>query len=407
MILYKQIIQNKEQGAANVMNESFWTKLLLSIVTLGGIAITTLIAAFITAMMGGIQFYTPLVLFAAAGLAVFAILSIWQLFGKRARRMILLSLTGLCLLATAGHEVKKAYLNSFGEIKEQEVDLHQYAPFQDHSKAAVLEEPATFTISESLPNLDGATALYPLYSAFTQAVYPEGRYEPYDKDSPVACMTTPEAYKRLIAGEADIIFAAAPSVAQELEAKHKGLELKLTPIGREAFVFFVNRHNPVQGLTTDQIKSIYSGEITDWSEVGGKNDTIRAFQRPEDSGSQTMLQKIMDDTPIMNPLKEDIASMMGGIIHQTANYRNYKNALGYSFLFYASEMNRSGDIHLLDINGIKPSRESIRSGEYPYAAEFYAVTAGSNNPNIKPFLEWILSPQGQELVEETGYTAIQ
>lgn len=70
-------------------------------------------------------------------------------------------------------------------------------------------------------------------------------------------------------------------------------------------------------------------------------------------------------------------------------------------------MNRNGEIALLTIDGIQPDKESIRSGQYPLATEFYAVTAGSDNPNIQPFLDWIQSSQGQKLVEKTGYTSLK
>lgn len=185
-------------------------------------------------------------------------------------------------------------------------------------------------------------------------------------------------------------------------AKSRGVELKLTPIGKEAFVFFVNSRNTVNGLTTAQIQDIYSGKITNWKELGGKNAKIRAFQRPENSGSQTMLQKLMKDKNLMTPPREDVVSGMGGIIERTASYRNYKNAIGYSFLFFATEMIKNNEIKLLEVDGIKPDRDTIASGKYPLASDFYAVTANSDNPNVDRFIEWILSEQGQYLVEKTG-----
>lgn len=109
----------------------------------------------------------------------------------------------------------------------------------------------------------------------------------------------------------------------------------------------------------------------------------------------------------MAPPKENVADVMSGIISLTASYRNFNNALGFSFLFYASQMNASDEIKLLAIDQVPPSKETIRSGEYPLAVEFYAVTAGSTNPNIEPFLDWILSAEGQELVEKTGYTPVK
>ncbi len=71
----------------------------------------------------------------------------------------------------------------------------------------------------------------------------------------------------------------------------QGLTFHMIPIGREAFVFFVNHKNTVENLTLGQVQQIYAGKITNWQEVGGKNDAIRAFQRPADSGSQTALEK--------------------------------------------------------------------------------------------------------------------
>lgn len=138
---------------------------------------------------------------------------------------------------------------------------------------------------------------------------------------------THEAYTNLILGRADLIFAAGPSENQIRRAEDKGFELVLTPIGKEAFVFFVNSKNNIDGLSLEQIKGIYSGEITNWSEVGGNNDEIRAFQRPQDSGSQTALQRLMGDTPLMEAPTEDIATGMGELLMRFPNIKITKMQL--------------------------------------------------------------------------------
>ncbi|OKP95716.1 PstS family phosphate ABC transporter substrate-binding protein [Paenibacillus sp. P46E] len=383
--------------------------LLYSVLVLIALAFAGFIGYFFAALALGLAFYAPLVVVVACGLALYSVMAIFDLLSSRVRNLSLAVFAGLCLLATAGYELNKAYVNSFAVVDDHEVNLSQYKPFGVNSKAAVLGKAATYHISDQLPHLDGATALYPLYSAFVQAVYPEDNYDPYEinDDDIILCSSTAFAYKRLIAGDTDIIFAAAPSLAQQKEAKRAGKELKLTPIGREAFVFFVNKRNPVSSLSTEQIKDIYAGKLKNWKEVGGKNDRIRAFQRDQGSGSQTMLEKIMDNRTLMTPPQEDVMDLMSGIISQTSDYRNFKNALGFSFLFYASEMNKNDRIKLLAIDGVKPDKEGIRSGKYPMTTEFYAVTAGSVNPNVKPFLDWIQSAEGQELVEKTGYTSLK
>ena len=70
-------------------------------------------------------------------------------------------------------------------------------------------------------------------------------------------------------------------------------------------------------------------------------------------------------------------------------------------------MTKNENIRLLSVNDVEPTKETIRSGDYPITIEIYAITAGSKNPYLDEFLEWILSDQGQEIVEETGYVSIE
>lgn len=387
-------------------------KILITIVSAVFLAAVGLFLAFITAFSGGSLFYSPLIMICAGILIVFVILKVFQFVKPKLFKILFLSFLGLCVLSVGVYEAGNAYRNSFAQVNDQGVDLTLYQPFAENTKAVKLEEASTLKLDSNLPRLDGATALYPLYAAFAQAVYPSGEYDIYAMKEgssslgEVVCTTTADAYSRLMNGETDIIFVARPSQQQLAEAKSKGLTLKLTPIGKEAFVFFVNSRNAINGLSTAQIQDIYAGKITNWREVGGKNAAIRAFQRPENSGSQTMLQKLMEGKELMTPPKENVASGMGDIINQTSSYRNYQNAIGYSFLFFATEMIQNNEIKLLEVDGIKPEKSTIASGEYPLSAELYAITAGSDNPNIDRFIEWILSPQGQYLVDKTGYTSI-
>ncbi|PPA70728.1 PstS family phosphate ABC transporter substrate-binding protein [Jeotgalibacillus proteolyticus] len=296
------------------------------------------------------------------------------------------------------------YQKSLEVADAAEVDLSVYKPFKWNTKAVSLEEKAALKLEGDLPVLDGATALYPLYSAFARAVYPEDDYDLYSSE--VSSTKTDMAYERLMDGEVDIIFTAGPSERQEEIAKQKGLTLSMTPIGKEAFVFFVHAKNPVEELTVEEIQQIYSGKMTNWKEAGGRNDDILAFQRPQDSGSQTALQKLMHGIQIMEPPAEDVIGGMGEIINETSTYRNHKNAIGFSYRFFSTEMVQNGKIKLLNINGIPPNKENIRNGSYPFTSEFYAITAGTTNSNAERFIEWIKSAQGQELVEKTGYVPL-
>ena len=287
-----------------------------------------------------------------------------------------------------------------------EIELWHYIPFSEGNRLARLPGNASIQLVDNLPRLDGATALYPVYASFVQAVYPPTLDYSYWQGI-VRVSTTPEAYIRLINEDVDIIFCAPPSREQVAMAEEKGKTFNSTPIGKDAFVFFVNKSNPVNNLTIEQIQGIYSGRITNWSEVGGNNATILAYQRPANSGSQTALEFIMDGIPIMNPPVDRISVGMGMIIDEVAAYRNHGNAIGFSFLFFTTEMINSNEIKLLSIEGVSPTRETIQSNRYPFSGTFSAITTGNETENMKKFIEWILSDEGQYLIEKTGYVPIR
>ena len=318
------------------------------------------------------------------------------LVGKQRRRFLMLGYLAVCAGA-AVYVGLGVWRDSIPTMEDRLSLLYQYQPNAPDTKAVRLEEEPTLKLEGNyfLPSMDGATALYPVYAAFAQAVYPEKEYlldGTYDFTS-VACSNTMGAYRRLIDRDVDVIFVAEPSQAQRAAAESAGMELHFTPIGREAFVFFVNSRNP---------------------EVGGKNQSIRPFQRIENSGSQSAFQRFMGDIPIMEPEREDVVADMGSIISQVASYRNYKNAIGFSFRYYSTQMVENNQIRLLALNGVPPTKETIRDGSYPISSSFYAVTASpigqpapeTTNEKLAALLEWILSPQGQWIIEETGYVSL-
>ncbi|MBQ9038103.1 MAG: WG repeat-containing protein [Clostridia bacterium] len=293
------------------------------------------------------------------------------------------------------------------------IDLSDYMPFEG-KKVATLDEKRTLdkrvTEEQTLPRLDGATALFPVYAAFCQAVYPKDtRFtwlvdDETEHNALITCSKTNRAYERLIEGNADIIFVAQPSDEELALAAEKGVEFDMIPIGKEAFVFIVNKDNPLDSITVDQIKGVYSGQITDWSQLGVQGiGPIVAYQRPKNSGSQTALEALMGDTPLMEAPKGVVAWDMGDIL-DTVEYRNLPNAIGYSFRFFCTDMMGS-EVKLLAVDGVEPTEANIRNGSYPITSTVYAIRLkGNDNPNVVALLDWIKSPQGMELVEKSGYT---
>lgn len=382
-------------------------KVLLNLALLPVIWVITFLFLLIINFAGTTNLYNYVVIAYALILSAAISCVIWKIIKKKSIYIPLLAAFAAVTLTWGGYAIYENLDNNIPTIGESERIFADYMPYGEDSKIVVLDEAPSLTLTQELPRLDGATALYPVYAAFAQAVYPKEIFD----DSPVfndylQCFTTSKAYERLIKGQTDMIFVASASEKQAAYAKEEGVELTFTPIGKEAFVFFVNAKNPVDGLTVEQIQQIYSGEVTDWSAFGSNMGKIRAFQRDEGSGSQTALQKLMQGKTLMAPPKEDVVTGMGGIIEQTADYKNYKNAIGYSFRFYSTEMVQNNQIKLLKLDGVAPTKENIINGTYPIASEFYAVTTQYSNPNCQPLLEWICGEQGQRIVDETGYVAV-
>ena len=295
--------------------------------------------------------------------------------------------------------------NNFSDSAQPKmVDVGRYLPFEAGSDLPKID--TGFRLEGDLPVLDGAAALVPVYAAVIDAVYPEGSVtyeggvfsddnyygENFAPDSKMQYRNTVRGYKAVVDGDADILFCAAPSEEQKAYAAEKGVELIYEPIGLEAFVFFVNGQNPVEGLTTAQVRDIYGGKIQNWKDVGGPDRPINPVTRLQGSGSQTVMDAFMGDSAIggKSPL-----ALFGA-------------SIGYSFRFYLMDMVGDADVKVLSLNGVYPDRETIRSGAYPIVARFYAVyRADDPNENVRKLIDWILSPEGQSLIEATGYVPLK
>lgn len=304
------------------------------------------------------------------------------------------------------------YMNGYSST-----DLSPYYPYTKDNKLVKLNTQSTLLIEneEDMPILDGAEACYPVYAAIAQATYKDiNKIElNYKKESSstngkiVSFTNTSIGYRRLIEKEIDMFFGAKPSSDQLEEAKMMGVELEYTPIGKEAFVFFVNQNNPITSLTTHQIKSIYHGDITNWKDVGGKDNEIIAFQRPAESGSQSMMNYFMGDVSLKEPLTYERQSSMGGIINEVAQYYNEDGALGYTFKYFLEGLNQEDNVKILSVDDIYPTSENIKEQSYPISTYLYCVTLKSNTKeNVRKLKEFLLSDQGQYIIEQTGYYSL-
>ncbi len=257
---------------------------------------------------------------------------------------------------------------------------------------------------EDYPIVDGSTATIPLAEAF-EANFKAKNVEEVD----ITHSKTHSAYVKLINDEVDLILVTQPSEDELKLAAEKGVELEVIKVVNEAFVFFINSNNSVKDLTLEQIQSIYAGEITNWSQVGGKDEAIIAYQRPVNSGSQTgMLNLVMKDKQIAKAPTENIAMEMTDIIDVVSDYENNAGAIGYSYYYYANTMYLSDDISLLSVNGVEPNNETIKAGEYPIQTAYYIVIRKDEPEDSKTreLVEAMLSTRGQLAAENAGYVPL-
>ncbi|MDR1160257.1 MAG: substrate-binding domain-containing protein [Syntrophomonadaceae bacterium] len=275
------------------------------------------------------------------------------------------------------------------------------------------------------PNIDGSTVAMPM--AFEFARQHLGLSEA-DATTFVSFQTTHAAYSGLIIKEdshnsgslhefydvvalsddthpTDLVIATYPSEDELSFARQRGIDLKIEPVCYDAFVFITHKDNPVDSLTLDEVRRIYSGGITNWKEVGGNDAPIAAYQREADSGSQTgMEQLVMQGVP-MSPPQTTIVDSMGGLIDAVAEYQNGLSSIGYTYKYYIDKLYRNDNIKILRIDGIPPDSENIASLKYPLTVSYYGVVRENDGEDStgRQFLDWMLSDEGQRCIAQAGY----
>ncbi len=265
--------------------------------------------------------------------------------------------------------------------------------------------PFSFT-RENMPRMDGSTSLVPLAQAAASILLGESRE---DTEGLTQFNRTSQSYRNLMWDYCDILIASWPaeSIFEELAAESFAYEME--PIATDALIFVVNENNPVDSLTTEEIIGIYSGEITNWSEVGGADEPIAAFQRNAGAGSQALMEKlVMQNTPMMTPPTELMAGSMGELMEYVKSYDNSATAIGYSVYYYANDMRMAEGLKIISVDGVEPTDENIRAGEYPHLSNYYTVIGADEAADspARVMFEWLQSAEGQRLVEQEGYVPV-
>ena len=186
------------------------------------------------------------------------------------------------------------------------------------------------------------------------------------------------------------------AISRELQPNEPALVTTLIALDGVAVV--VNPANPVSNLTIEQLRDIYVGTITNWKQVGGKDSMIIIVSREDGSGTRTAFEEnIMDETLITNTA---IFMPANGIIKTTVTQA--ENAIGYISFGYVDST-----VKLLAIDDILCSSDNILYGTYPISRNLYFVTRESPAGLVKSFIDFIISPEGQEVVAQQGFVPPQ
>lgn len=256
---------------------------------------------------------------------------------------------------------------------------------------------------EEWPVIDGALAMIPYYEEMAARLL-DMPIE--DARKHVLANNTPMAYQNLAEGNVDMVFCAPPSEEQIEYAKSKGVEFESVQVLNSGFVFFVNKDNPVDSLTSKQLYDIYAGKITNWKEVGGNDEEIIAYQRAEGSGSQTGLyEHVIPKDEVAEPVLEKRIAEMGAIIDAVAHFENSKGAIGFSYYYYVTNMHYQEDVKLIAIDKVYPTPETIAANMYPFISKTCACF-NKNQPEdsvVRQIANWCASEEGMKMAQYLGY----
>ncbi len=211
----------------------------------------------------------------------------------------------------------------------------------------------------------------------------------------------------LINNTVDLANASRQIKTEEIEeARSKGVEPVEHIIARDAIAVIVNTENPVSELTLQQISDIYSGEITNWSEVGGEDRPIVKLSRETNSGThvyflETVLRLGNNDDETLFSMNTLLLPSSEGIISEV---RQNPNAVGYDGLGYVPD-----DVKMIAIakeagsEYVLPSIATVNDKTYAIARDLYMYTNGEPTGIVKEYLDWILSEEAQQIVADLGF----
>lgn len=213
------------------------------------------------------------------------------------------------------------------------------------------------------------------------------------------------AFMNLIDGNADIILTHRTiSPDEKIYASDNGVTLIETPIALDAFVFIVNKDNSVKSLTVSQIQKVYTGEITNWLQIGGNNASIKVFTRPRNSGSEEVFRDLVMDGLEPADFPE---SQLGGMFQVFGEILYSVDAICYTFNNYKKMQARVSDSEVpkIAVNGIFPDEKTVKNRTYPFISGVHVAIRSDLNHNSMAYklYQWLQSENAKPTITECGF----
>lgn len=217
-------------------------------------------------------------------------------------------------------------------------------------------------------------------------------------DFEIAAEGSSQAFTTLLAGTADIGMASRKVKETELAMfRKRGLELKEHIAAWDMIALVVHEKNPVKSLTLKQVEGIFTGEITDWKELGGEPGRISAYTRNTASGTYKSFQKLAMSGRDYGKRSQK----MGGSEQPASEVAGNINGIAYVGLAYV----RKEGVSAVKINGGFP--DPAKKAKYPLSRKLYYYTAGEPTGEVKKFLDWAIhSRKAKEIVEKVGFIPV-
>lgn len=276
---------------------------------------------------------------------------------------------------------------------------------QKEERAEVVVEDNTFLASE-YPKI---MSVYPMgdlmdkyYAALTgQATQTE-------------CAEEDEIIKKVINNEIDIGVVPDLTDEQIKLIQESGVKLETIEIAKDALVFITKSSNPVNNITHNNLGKIYSGEITKWSEIGGTEEEIKAYQKPTNSFIQNMMNKmVMGEKELKKQIRENLIQDNQAIAELNSEYYGEEGRIGYTLYNYYDDMYNdvsNGVLNsdkMLSVNDVAPTEDNIANNTYPYTITYYMIFNSTQRPdgNVRNLISKIKADFGKNIAKEAGYIA--